>query len=80
MKIDSHLLKLSTSPIYIESPLELGSEVTVIVKGTVVKIQDKDNQDNSFNRQYVIKGELAEDASPALSLNHPVETIVEGQK
>lgn len=60
MKIDSHLLKLSASPIYIESPLELGSEVTGFFKGEVVKVEDKDNQDNSFNRTYTVKGVIAE--------------------
>lgn len=59
MKIDSHLLKISAGAIYIDAPMELGSEVDVVVRGSVVKIEDKDNQDGTFNRVYVLKGELA---------------------
>lgn len=59
MQIDSHLLKISASSIYIDQPLELGSEVDIVVRGSVVKIEDKDNQDSTCNRVYVVKGEIA---------------------
>ncbi len=60
MTINEHLLKISAGSITLLSPLELGSEVSLLVKATVTKVEDHDNQDGSFNRVYVVKGGLAE--------------------
>lgn len=60
MKIDEHLIKLSAGKIPIDHELKIGEEVGVFVKGTVVKIEDTDNNDGTINRTYIVKGEIAE--------------------
>ena len=59
MKVDEHLVKVSAGQIVTDKPLDLGDEVVLIVKGTVTKIEQLDNQDGTINQVYIVKGDLA---------------------
>lgn len=63
MKINEHLVRISAGKAPIDKPLEIGQEVTIGAKGSVVKVEDQDNGDGTINRCYVIKIEFAEDYS-----------------
>jgi len=58
--VDEHLVKISMSKIPIEETLELGQDVNILVKGTVTKVSQEDNNDGSYNQVYIIKGAVAE--------------------
>lgn len=59
-RVDQHLVKISMSKIPIESPLELGQDVSLFVKGNITKLSHEDNQDGTFDEVYVLKGLVAE--------------------
>ena len=54
MQINEHIIKVSGSA-NIEQGLVMDQEVTLIVKGSVVAIQDGSNQDGTINRTYKVK-------------------------
>lgn len=58
--VDERLVKVSMAQIPVTDTLELGDTVRVMVEGDVTKIEHKDNQDNTFNEVYCIKGIFAE--------------------
>lgn len=60
MDIDENLIKISAGYIVIDEPLELDTDVTLLVKGTVTKTEDKTNNDGTFNRVYTVKGIITE--------------------
>ena len=55
-KINEILVKISMSPIPVERELKLGDDVTIQVMGSVVKSEDRDNQDGTIDRVYHVKG------------------------
>lgn len=57
--INEHLLKVSAGYIILITPLQIGTDVTINLQGTVTQITDKDNQDGTVNRVYTVKGVLA---------------------
>lgn len=59
MKLNDNLLRISAGSIYLDKPLELGTEVTLIVRGTITKTEDKDQQDGTYDRVFTCKGEIA---------------------
>lgn len=56
MEIAEHLIKVSGGYIPTLIPLTMDEDVELRVKGSVVKIEDKSNQDGSVNRIYHVKG------------------------
>ena len=54
MEIKNKILKLSGSS-DILNELELGQDVEMIVRGSVVTTQDLDEQDGTFSRVYKVK-------------------------
>ena len=59
MKINEQLVKVSAAAIPISEELEMGTELTLIVTGSITKSEDKDNQDGTIDRVFTLKGELA---------------------
>lgn len=59
MKISSHILKIS-GVAELPQELMLSTNYDVSIKGTVVKTEDVDNHDGSFDRKYTIKPILVE--------------------
>jgi hypothetical protein len=59
MPVNEHFIRISSSPVVIDKPLELGKEVTLYVTGDVTKIEQRDNQDGSYDEVYVVKGVLS---------------------
>ncbi len=60
MKPDQYLVKISMSKIPVEFPLELGQDLEIVVKGTIVKSSNEDNQDGTYDEVYIVKGLVAE--------------------
>lgn len=60
MKINENLISLSPSSIPIDGEINMGDDVVIKVSGSVVKIEDSDNQDGTINRVYKIKGIIGE--------------------
>lgn len=60
MNINSKSIKISRGKAEIATELELGADVEILIKGSVVKTEDSDNQDGTVSRCYVIKPILAE--------------------
>lgn len=60
MKINSKTIKISQAKSEIDKELELGDDVVMMVKGECVKIEDYNNQDDTFDRCYVIRAVLVE--------------------
>lgn len=54
MDINSHILKISGNA-ELPSELKLGDNYRVTIEGTVVKSQDSDNHNGTFDRQYTLK-------------------------
>lgn len=63
LQINERLVKISAGYITTDESLELGTDISLLVKGTVTKIEDHDNQDGTINRIYVVKGEITESLS-----------------
>ena len=59
MKINERLVKVSAAAIPISEELELGDDIVLIVTGSAVKSEDRDNQDGTIDRIFTVKGELA---------------------
>lgn len=59
MKINEQLVKISAVATPLAGEIEIGKEVTVVVKGTVTKSEDRDNQDGTFDRIFTVKGEVS---------------------
>lgn len=60
MKVDEKLVKISLSKIPVEETLELGDDVAITVRGTVVKVAHEDNQDGTYDEVYTVKGIVGE--------------------
>lgn len=56
MTINERLVRISAGLTPIEQELELGKDVQLVVSGNVVKVEQQDQQDNTYNLIYVIKG------------------------
>ena len=56
MKEVEHLIKITLAKIPIENPLELGQDVTIILKGNVTRKSEEDNQDGTKDIIYSVKG------------------------
>ena len=54
MQITEHIIKVSGKA-NIEHELAMDQDVTLVVKGSVVAIQDGSNQDGTINRTYKVK-------------------------
>jgi len=60
-KINSYQLKISRGKVELAEPLALGQyEVQLKVVGDVVKTEDSDNQDGSYDRTFVLKATTVE--------------------
>jgi hypothetical protein len=53
--VNEHLIRIS-GVVAIEHPLEMDQDVEVVIKGAVVKVEDKSNQNGTIDRVYIIKG------------------------
>lgn len=60
MRIDNYLIKISAGYVQVPSKLELGSDVLALVDGEITKVEQKDNQDGTFDEVYTVKGRIAE--------------------
>ena len=58
--INERIIRFSGSAC-IEKELELGEDVTFIIKGGVVKTEKKDNQDETFDKVFIVKLVTAEE-------------------
>lgn len=56
MEINERLVKISAGLVPIEGEINLGDDVQILVSGTVVKTEQMDNQDGTYNLVYVVKG------------------------
>jgi hypothetical protein len=56
MTINENLVLINASSIPIATELKMGDDVTIGIQGSVIKIEDSDNQDGTVNRTYKIKG------------------------
>ena len=54
--VNEHLVKISAGFIPIEHELKLGDDITLTVDATITKIEQRDNQDGTYNQVYVAKG------------------------
>lgn len=61
-KINETLVKISMAAIPILRELEMQDEVTLVVRGEVVKVEDVNNFDGTVNRVFKVKGIIAEEA------------------
>jgi len=59
MQINSHILKISGNA-ELPNELILGNNYETTLQGTVVKSQDSDNHDGTFDRLYTIKPIMVE--------------------
>ena len=57
--VNEHLVKISAGFIPIEHELKLGDDITLTVDATITKIEQRDNQDGTYNQVYVAKGVIA---------------------
>ena len=57
--IAEHVVRLSGS-VNVEQELELGMDVSLLVTGGVVKIEEHDNHDRTVKKVYVVKPVTAE--------------------
>lgn len=55
MTVDERLVKISMSPAETNKTYELGDEVSLNVRGDVVKIEHRDNQNGTYNEVYIVK-------------------------
>ena len=55
-EVNERLVKLSSSLTPIEGDLDLGQDVQIVFQGNVVKMEQKDNQDGTYDLVYVVKG------------------------
>lgn len=58
--VSDHLLRVSSGYIELPQPLEIGADVTLTLHGSVVKTEDRDNQDGTVQRIYTVKGMIVE--------------------
>ena len=56
MKDGEYLIKVTLAKIPIENPLELGQDVTIILKGNVTRKTEEDNQDGTKDILYAVQG------------------------
>lgn len=61
MTISEYNLKISAGKIGIPEPIELGEDIAVMVKGSIVKMEDMDLQDGTKARTYTLKGVIVEE-------------------
>ena len=69
MNINENLVLIMSSCIPIQKELTIGDDVVLNVTGSVVKIEDSDNQDGTVNRTYKIKGILGEVIKSGIIVN-----------
>lgn len=58
-EVNEYLIRISGGAIPIMHKLELGDDVVIGLKGTVTKIEAKDNQDGKYDQLHIIKGVMA---------------------
>jgi len=61
MEINERLIKVSMSKMavdFVQEP-QLGDDVQITIKGSIVKTEDGDNQNGTKDRTYVVKGVIA---------------------
>lgn len=59
-QINEHILRL-TGKVELEEPMVFGSDYTLTISGQIVKTEDMDNQDGTFNRIYTFKSLILQD-------------------
>lgn len=59
--VNENLVKISSSPFIVEKGLLMDQEVVLRVKGDVVKVEEKSNQDGTVDRIAVVKVQFGED-------------------
>ena len=59
--VNENLVKISSSPFVVEQGLLMDQEVVLRVKGDVVKVEEKSNQDGTVDRIVVVKVQFGED-------------------
>lgn len=59
--VNENLVKISSSPFVVEQGLLMDQEVVLRVKGDVVKVEVKSNQDGTVDRIAVVKVQFGED-------------------
>ena len=59
--VNENLVKISSSPFIVEQGLLMDQEVVLRVKGDVVKVEEKSNQDGTVDRIAVVKVQFGED-------------------
>ncbi len=60
MKINERLIRVSSGLIVTSQSLEIGSDISLSIEGTVTKIEYKDNQDGTVDEVMVVKGIICE--------------------
>lgn len=55
MNINTRFIKISKGKVEVPSDYELGDDLTVHLKGTVVKEEITDNQDGTADKTYIVK-------------------------
>lgn len=58
--VDQHLIKISMGQIPIDKKLKLSEDVKLFVSGNITKVEQKDNQNGTFDEVYTIKGIVAD--------------------
>jgi len=58
-EINERLVRISSGLTPIDGELELGEDVQIIISGNVVKTEDHDNQNGTYDLVYVVKGIVA---------------------
>jgi hypothetical protein len=58
-EVNERLVKISAGLTPIEGKLELGDDVQIVIQGNVVKTEQKDLQDGTYDIVYVVKGLIA---------------------
>jgi len=59
-KIDERLLRINSNPVILFGKLKMDENVSMLVKGNVIKIEDKTNDNGTVDRIFVIKGTIGE--------------------
>lgn len=58
--INENLIKVKSDAIPIGRTMELGEDVRLLLEGTVVQLQEVDNNDGTKNVIYLVKGIIAQ--------------------
>lgn len=74
MQINERLVKISRGKIPIDKELEMGDDLELNLRGTVVKVEDTDNNDGTINRTYIVRCMGVDTTN--ISCDHPVSRIM----